>query len=111
LRETAELCAAKAQYAADKLTRIPGVRLAIERPFFKEFTIRVPGDVCQIVAWLIKDRYLAGPWLGQYYQEFGDSIAVAVTEKRTKSEIDGLAAALATRVTDYGAIRHPVWQA
>src|SRR5205823_4494627 len=50
LRETAELCAAKAQYAAEKLTRIPGVRLAFDRPFFKEFTLRIPGNVREILA-------------------------------------------------------------
>src|SRR5205823_5649636 len=39
LRETAELCLRKAHYAADQLTRIPGVRRKFDRPFFKEFTL------------------------------------------------------------------------
>jgi glycine dehydrogenase subunit 1 len=108
LRETAQLCAAKAQYAAEKLTRVPGVRLAFDRPFFKEFTLRVPGEVRRTLADLVKDGYLAGLWLGQYYEDFGDSIAVAVTEKRNKAEIDGLANAIAKRVTDYATIQHPV---
>jgi glycine dehydrogenase subunit 1 len=111
LRETAELCAAKAQYAAEKLTKIPGVRLAFDRPFFKEFTLRVPGDVRQTLADLIKDGYLAGLWLGQYFEDLGDCLAVAVTEKRTRSEIDGLAAAMANRVTDYTTMQHPVLRA
>jgi len=111
LRETAQLCAAKAQYAAEKLTRVPGVRLAFDRPFFKEFTLRIPGDVRRTLADLINDGYLAGLWLGQYYEDFGDSIAVAVTEKRNKAEIDGLASALAKRVTDYATIQHPVLRA
>jgi glycine cleavage system P protein (glycine dehydrogenase) subunit 1 len=111
LRETARLCAAKAQHAAEKLARVPGVRLAFDRPFFKEFTLRIPGDVRQTLAKLIHDGYLAGLWLGQYYDEFGDSIAVAVTEKRTKAEIDGLADALAKYVTAYATSLHPVFRA
>jgi glycine dehydrogenase subunit 1 len=93
LKETAELCARKAHYAADQLTKIPGVKLAFDRPFFKEFTIRVRGDVRGLVAGLVDDGYLAGLPLGRYYPAFADCLSLAVTEKRTKMEIDGLAAA------------------
>jgi glycine dehydrogenase subunit 1 len=98
LKETAELCARKAHYAADQLTKIPGVKLAFDRPFFKEFTLRLPGDVPTLLASLAKDGYLAGLPLGQYLPNLGDCVSLAVTEKRTKSEIDALAAALAKRV-------------
>ena len=91
LKETAELCARKAHYAAEQLTKIPGVKLAFDRPFFKEFTIRVPGDVTALLAGLAEDGYLAGLPLGRYYPALGDCVSVAVTEKRTKAEIDGLA--------------------
>ena len=43
LQETAELCARKAHYAAERLEQLPGVRLRFERPFFKEFTARIAG--------------------------------------------------------------------
>ena len=36
--------------------------------------------------------------LGRWYPRFADCLTVAVTEKRTKAEIDGLAAALAAAV-------------
>jgi glycine dehydrogenase subunit 1 len=98
LRETADLCARKAHYAAEQLTKIPGVKLAFDRPFFKEFTIRVPGDVKALLAGLAKDGYLSGLPLGQFYPALGDCISVAVTEKRTKAEIDGLAASLTKRI-------------
>src|SRR6266849_4861948 len=45
LRETAELCTRKAHYAAEQLTKLPGVRLRFDRPFFKEFALTVPGKV------------------------------------------------------------------
>jgi glycine dehydrogenase subunit 1 len=94
LRETAELCLRKAHYAADQLTRIPGVTLAFPAPFFKEFTIRVPGQATDVLAVLRKMGYHAGLPLSTWYPEWSHAITVAVTEKRTKAEIDGLAQAL-----------------
>src|SRR6202011_3727410 len=37
LKETAELCARKAHYAAQQLMRVPGISLKFRRAFFKEF--------------------------------------------------------------------------
>jgi glycine dehydrogenase subunit 1 len=98
LKETADLCVRKAHYAAEQLSKVAGVKLAFDRPFFKEFTVRVPGDVKGLLAGLADDGYLAGLPLGPYYPRLGDCLTVAVTEKRTKAEIDGLAAALAKRL-------------
>src|SRR5438876_4313962 len=58
LKETAELCARKAHYAAQQLTKLPTVRLAFDRPFFKEFTLRLPGDVRKVFSRLTDDGYL-----------------------------------------------------
>jgi glycine dehydrogenase subunit 1 len=95
LRETAELCLHKAHYAAQRLSEIPGVSQAFSRPFFKEFTIRIKGDVKEILAQLRTAGYLAGLPLGQWYKQWNDCLTVAVTEKRTREEIDGLATKLA----------------
>jgi glycine dehydrogenase subunit 1 len=96
LRETAELCVRKAHYAAQQLTQLPGVKLKFDRPFFKEFTLRLPtGDVRALLERLLAAGYHAGLPLGTWYPELKDCVSVAVTEKRTKAEIDGLAAALA----------------
>jgi glycine dehydrogenase subunit 1 len=80
------------------LTEVPGVKLAFDRPFFKEFTVRVPGDVTALLAGLVEDGYLAGLPLARSYPRLADCVRVAVTEKRTKAEIDGLAAAFAKRI-------------
>lgn len=94
LKETAELCVRKAHYAAEQLTSIPGVSLRFNGVFVKEFTVRVPGDANVLLAKLRAAGYHAGLPLGRWYPQFADCITVAVTEKRTKAEIDGLAAAL-----------------
>jgi glycine dehydrogenase subunit 1 len=102
LKETAELCVRKAHYAAEQLEKVPGVKRKFDRPFVKEFTLSVAGNVPKLLAGLRDQSYHAGLPLGRWYPHMADGLTVAVTEKRTKQEIDGLAAAcrsiLASRV-------------
>jgi glycine dehydrogenase subunit 1 len=93
LRETANLCLQKAHYLADQLTQIPGVSLKYRRPFFKEFTAQVPGNVPALLERLLKAGYHAGLPLGRWYPQMQNCVSVAVTEKRTRQEIDGFVAA------------------
>lgn len=94
LRETAELCVRKAHYAADELCKVPGVSLRFKSPFVKEFTLKVGGNARALLAKLQTAGYHAGLQLGRWYPQLADCITVAVTEKRTKAEIDGLVSAL-----------------
>ncbi|MBI3411428.1 MAG: aminomethyl-transferring glycine dehydrogenase subunit GcvPA [Planctomycetes bacterium] len=93
LRETAELCLRKAHYLSGLLKVIPGISLRFDRPFFKEFTVQVPGDVSAWLERLLKAGYHAGLELGRWYPSLHDCITIAVTEKRTRQELDGLASA------------------
>jgi glycine dehydrogenase subunit 1 len=97
LRETAELCTRKAHYAAQKLAAIGGIHMRFDRPFFKEFTIQVRDLVPSLLERLLDAGYQAGLHLGRWYPQFADCITVAVTEKRTKAEIDGLVDAYAAQ--------------
>jgi len=90
LKETAELCVRKAHYAAEQLTRLPGLSLCFKRPFFKEFTLLAEGDASGLLAGLLQSGYHAGLPLGRWYPDLGQCISIAVTEKRTREEIDGL---------------------
>jgi glycine dehydrogenase subunit 1 len=90
LRETAELSLRKAHYAAEQLTRLPGVRLRFAHPFFKEFVLQVRGDVPAVLSKLLREGYHAGLHLGRWHPSLSDCLSIAVTEKRTKGEIDGL---------------------
>jgi glycine dehydrogenase subunit 1 len=98
VRETAELCTRKAHYAAEQLEKVAGVRPRFNRPFFKEFTIGGVKNSGDVLARLGKAGYHAGLDLGFWYPALRDCVAVAVTEKRTKTEIDGFAKALATEI-------------
>ena len=94
LKETAELCLQKAHYLADQLTTVPGVTMKFDRPYFKEFAVRLPGDIPAMLKRLQTQGYFAGLHAGRWYPELGDTLTVAVTEKRTKAEMDGLVTAL-----------------
>ncbi len=94
LEETAELSIRKAHYAAAELCKLPGISLRFRAPFAKEFTLKVPGAVPELLAKLRGAGYHAGLPLGDWYPQFADCVSVAVTEKRTRAEIDGLVAAV-----------------
>jgi glycine dehydrogenase subunit 1 len=96
IREAAELCARKAHYAAEQLTKSGAVKRLHNRPFFKEFAIRATAGTG---AWLAKTRdagFDVGPGLSQFTSIDrdlpADGVLVAVTEKRARDEIDSLAA-------------------
>jgi len=94
LRAVAELCLQKARYAMDRLASTGVFTPAFDRPAFKEFVVRAAGGrveaICQAA---LQQGILAGVPLGRWYPELADCLLVAVTEKRTKDEIDQLAAA------------------
>jgi len=95
LRETAELCLRKARYAARQLTAQRPFQLAFERPTFKEFVLRAGGaNVEELLARACDQGYLAGVPLSRWYDDLADCFLVTVTERRTRDEIDGLAACL-----------------
>ena len=93
LVELGRRCASKAAYAAARLTEIPGVELLFsDAPFFKEFAVRLPRPAPEVRDALLHLGYLAGVPM---VDAGGHALLVAVTEKRTREQIDGLAAALA----------------
>ncbi|MFM8999542.1 MAG: aminomethyl-transferring glycine dehydrogenase subunit GcvPA [Actinomycetota bacterium] len=93
LRELGDRCVAKAAYAAERLTAIPGVELLHPgAPFFKEFAVTLPADAAAARDALVERGFLAGVPLAE---AGGRALLVAVTERRTREEIDDLAAALA----------------
>src|SRR3954463_15507727 len=61
LRELGERCAAKARYAADRLSSVDGVSLLHpDAPFFKEFAIRLPRNAAEVRDALVERGILAG---------------------------------------------------
>jgi glycine dehydrogenase subunit 1 len=94
LARVASLCLDKAHYAAQKIAEVPGFELRFQAPFFKEFVIRTTKDVSKVLKHCRSRGILAGVPLGQWYDTMKDCLLVAVTEKRTRAEIDALAKTL-----------------
>jgi len=98
LRKVGELALAKAHYAAESLSKIRGVRLRFAAPFFKEFVLQLPKSPERVVNRLVKERILAGVPLKPFDRSLKDCLLVAVTEKRTRQEIDAYVQALSQAV-------------
>jgi glycine dehydrogenase subunit 1 len=98
LRKVGELTTAKAHYAAERFAAVPGVSLRFSAPFFKEFALTLPKAPDRVVKRLLKDRILAGVPLKTFDRAEKSTLLVAVTERRTRDEIDAYAAALAAAV-------------
>lgn len=102
MRDVAELCCRKAHYAAEQLAAVAGLNQAFAgRAFFKEFVLDCAGDVERVLSAARKAGYDLGPPLARFGSSattgVKNGILVAVTEQRTRQEIDALAAALAAR--------------
>ena len=84
LKEAAELSYAGAHYLMDRLVATGRFKPAFDRPFFNEFCVRYAGDVDELQKRFIDNGILGGVKVAP------DTIMFAVTEKRTKEEIDKL---------------------
>jgi len=90
LRELALRCARGTRYAREALLAIDGVEAVAPAAVLREFAVRTPVDGATVVDRMAEEGFLAGVPLGE---EYGGGLLVAVTEKRTKAEIDAYAAA------------------
>ncbi len=99
LVELARTCLARARHAAERLTAVPGVSLAVEGPFYKEFALRLdvddPGTVQRR---LLEAGYLVGPVVPD--GAAAGAVLVALTERRTAADVEGLAVALETTMKE-----------
>jgi len=95
LGQVAQLCLNKAHYAAKRIGELPGYNLKFDAPFFKEFVVESRKPVDHVLEHCTRCNISAGVPLGQFDPSLSDCFMVAVTEQRTKAEIDGLVAALA----------------
>jgi len=88
LPHIANLALQKSHYLAAKIAEIDGFGLKFETHFFKEFVVRSEKPVEQVLDYLKSRNVFGGVPLLRYDHELSDSFLVAVTEKRTKAELD-----------------------
>lgn len=86
-KELAEINYHKAHFLASELSKIKGVKLKYNKPFFREFVIETTKPPKMLIDSLLEFDILAGVDLSRFYE--GDSgLLIAVTEKRTRLDID-----------------------
>ncbi|MEF9934002.1 MAG: aminomethyl-transferring glycine dehydrogenase subunit GcvPA [Clostridium sp.] len=91
IKEVATQCLQKAHYAYDALVATGKVKPVFNAPFFKEFTVELPGNTEETNSKLLENGIIGGYDLGRSYEGMENKTVVCVTEKRTKAEIDKLA--------------------
>ena len=94
LQKVADLCIQKSHYLADEIQKIEGFSLRFDQPFFKEFLIQCPIPPREIIDRLLNQKLFAGIDISRFDYQMDDTLLIAVTEKRTRSDMDRFVTAL-----------------
>jgi len=96
--ELAELMLQRTAYARERLAAVPGIALLHEQPVVREFAVRVQAPLHRVIARCREQGVNPGYPLSTDYSEFSDGLLVAITEQRTRSDIDRLVDVLSAAV-------------
>ena len=98
--ELGELLAARTHYARETLAALPGVERMHEQPVVREFALRLDADVAEVRRRCAERGINAGADLQALSGRPEDrgGLLVALTERRSKADIDRLAEALGAAV-------------
>ena len=89
-REVATQCAQKAHYLYERILQIPGFEPISDAPFWMEFPVKTEKTPEEIRQTLYDNGIHGGLSLTRDYPEYGNAVLFAVTEKRTRQEMDDL---------------------
>jgi glycine dehydrogenase subunit 1 len=96
--ELGELLVQRTAYARERLSGVDGVELLHDAPVVREFAVALDAPVGQVLDLCADQGIGAGYPLGREYPEYEDGLLVAITERRSKGEIDRLAEVLGVAV-------------
>ncbi|MDD3044041.1 MAG: aminomethyl-transferring glycine dehydrogenase subunit GcvPA [Candidatus Delongbacteria bacterium] len=87
LKEVAENCYRRSHYLAAGIITVDGFELKYKMPFFKEFVVKTKYDVEKVMSVMLENGIFAGISLKRFGMA-SDEFLVAVTEKRSREEMD-----------------------
>lgn len=90
VQEIALLNLQKTQYCKNEVGKLEGYHVAFSSPVFNEFVVKAPKPIAEINRGLLQRKIVGGYDLGRDYPELSGHMLLAVTEARTKEEIDSL---------------------
>jgi glycine dehydrogenase subunit 1 len=93
-----ELMLQRTHYARVTLSAIDGVSKLHDRPVVREFALRLDAPVDRVIERCAAAQINAGYALGRAYDEYPDGLLVAITEQRSREDIDRFATVLANAV-------------
>jgi glycine dehydrogenase subunit 1 len=96
--ELVELMIQRTAYARERLAELEGVEPLAEQPVVREFAVRLDAPVDRVIARCREQGVNPGYALGIDYPELSDCLLVALTERRTRADIDRLAEVLGKAV-------------
>lgn len=88
IQKAALLNIQKSHYAKEQLSKVKGIEIVHNQPFFNEFAIKLNRPVKEVNQKLLEKKIIGGYDLGLDYPELDQHMLVAVTEIKTKQEID-----------------------
>ncbi len=98
LVELGELLLQRTHYAREALAALDGVSVLHEQPVVREFALRLDADVPAVVRRCQERGVNPGFALGREYPEHADGLLVALTEQRSRKDIDRLVEVLGAAV-------------
>ena len=96
--EIGELMLQRTAYARKTLDGLEGVEALHEQPVVREFAVRLDAPVAAVIERCAAEGVNPGYPLGADYPELEDCLLVAITEQRTRADIDRLADVLGAAV-------------
>jgi len=97
-RELGELLVRRTAYARERLAAVEGIELLHGAPVARELALRLDAPVERVLERCAERGIAAGYPLGREYPEYEDGLLVAITERRTRAQIDALAEALGAAI-------------
>lgn len=88
LQAVANMCVEKAHYAYEGLLATGKFTPVYSGPFFKEFAVKYNGSLEKLTGYLLEEGILPGFFLQKAYGDMENCLLVAVTETKSKSDID-----------------------
>jgi glycine dehydrogenase subunit 1 len=98
--ELGELLVRRTAYAREQLAGLGGVELLHEAPVVREFAVRLEAPVDGVLERCAEEGIGAGYPLGRDYPEYEDGLLIALTERRSRADIDRLAEVLGGAVKE-----------
>ena len=99
-RELGELLVQRTAYARERLAAVDGVELLHDAPVVREFGVTLDAPLREALDFCAARGIAAGYPLAADYPEFKGGLLIAITERRTKAQIDALADALGAAVRE-----------